>query len=180
MMSLVCSNCGREVETVSMQCALSITLNGETNKWECDMGRCGVISFDKFLCENCCINSSIMEIFYGFERLANDNEEFREELAALKTSVIQTTLVNPDLKYWVKFGNGEFKCGRGEIEGATVNVNCSQEVLSKILAGNSTAFSEFLQGNLKLEGDLQYAVVFFDLLGLAAEINNEKVMLYNE
>jgi putative sterol carrier protein len=163
-----------------MQCAQSITLNGENNKWECDMGRCGVVSFDKFLCDNCCINSSIMEIFYGFERLAKDNEEFHEELDALKTSIIQTTLTNPDFKYWVKFGNGEFKCGKGEIDGATINVNCPQEVISKILAGDSSAFSEFLQGNLKLEGDLQYAVVYFDLLGLAAEIINGEVVQYNE
>ncbi|GAG64885.1 unnamed protein product, partial [marine sediment metagenome] len=34
-MSLVCSNCGRKIETVSLQCSQSITFNIETNKWEC-------------------------------------------------------------------------------------------------------------------------------------------------
>ncbi|MFX0081058.1 MAG: SCP2 sterol-binding domain-containing protein [Candidatus Hodarchaeota archaeon] len=179
-MSLVCTNCGRKIETVPLQCGQSITINNETNKWECDMGRCGIISFDKFLCENCCINSSIMEVFYGFERLSEENLEFREELDALKLNVVQTTLGDPDFKYWVKFGNGEFKCGKGEIEGATINVNCSNKVMSDILAGNKFVFREFLEGNLKIEGDLQYAVVYFDLLGLAAEINNEEVVLYNE
>ena len=179
-MSLVCSNCGREIETVSQQCSQNITINIETNKWECDMGRCGVVSFDKFLCDNCCINSSIMEIFIGFTRLSEENSEFREELDALKTSVVQTTLNNPDFKYWVIFGNGKFTTGKGEIEGATVNINCSQEVMSGILAGNKFVFSEYMQGTLKIKGDLQYAHVYLDLLGLAAEINNEEVVLYNE
>jgi putative sterol carrier protein len=121
-----------------------------------------------------------MEVFYGFESLSEENVEFREELNALKSSVVQTTLNDPDLKYWVKFGDGKFKCGKGVIEGPTINITCPQNVMSDILAGETTAFSEFLQGNLKLEGDLQYAVVYFDLLGLAAEINNEEALLYNE
>jgi len=179
-MSLVCSNCGRKIETISLQCSQSITFNIETNKWECDMGRCGVVSFDKFLCDNCCINSSIMEIFLGFTRLSEENSEFREELDALKTSVVQTTLDNPDFKYWVKFGGGKFICGKGDIDGATINVNCSQNVMRDILAGRKSVFSEFVKGNLKIEGDLQYSLVYFDLLGLAAEINNEEVMIYNE
>ena len=99
---------------------------------------------------------------------------------ALKLNTVQTTLSNPDFKYWVKFGDGKFKCGKGEIEGANINVTCSQKVMSDFLAGNKFIFSEFLDGKIKISGDLQYAVVYFDLLGLAAEINNEGVVLYNE
>ncbi|GAH28789.1 unnamed protein product, partial [marine sediment metagenome] len=39
---------------------------------------------DEFLCENCCINSSILEIFRGFERLSEENQELHEELDELK------------------------------------------------------------------------------------------------
>lgn len=179
-MSLVCSNCGKKIETVPIQCGHSITINSDTNKWECDMGRCGVVSFDNFLCENCCINSSIMEIFKRFENLSEENLEFHEELDALKLNTVQTTLSDPDFKYWVKFGNGIFKCGKGEIESPTINVTCSQKVMSDFLVGNYSIFREFFNGNIKIEGDLQYAVVYFDLLGLAAEIMNEGVLLYNE
>lgn len=179
-MSLVCSNCGRKIETVSLQCGHSITLNSDTNKWECDMGRCGVVSFDNFLCENCCINSSIIEIYNRFESLSEKNVEFHEELEALKLNTIQTTLTDPDFKYWVKFGGGVFKCGKGEIESPTINVICSQKVMRDFLVGNYSIFREFFNGNIKIEGDLQYAVVYFDLLGLAAEIMNEGVLLYNE
>ncbi|MHA2398862.1 MAG: SCP2 sterol-binding domain-containing protein [Promethearchaeota archaeon] len=179
-MSLKCSNCGKIVETVPLQCAQSISLNGETNRWECDMGNCGIISFDKFLCENCCINSSILKIFQDFQKLSADNLEFQEELDELDATIVQTKLINPEFAYWVEFGGGKFNVGKGETDGANVNVDCSQEIMSEILAGRTTAFSEFLQGKLSLQGNLQYAVVYFDLLNLAAEIKNDVGVIINE
>jgi putative sterol carrier protein len=158
----------------------NISVNSETNKWECDMGRCGVISFDNFLCENCCINSSILEIFYGFERLSEENLEFQEELQELKPNLVQIKLENPDFTYWVEFGSGKFKVGKGEIEGATINIKSSQDVWSDIITGRRIAFSEFFNGNLKIEGNLQYAVVYLDLLDLASEISQEMEVVYNE
>jgi len=40
-----------------------------------------------------------MEIFYGFERLSEENLEFRQELDDLKTNIVQTKLENPDFAY---------------------------------------------------------------------------------
>ena len=179
-MSLECTNCGRIIETLPLQCGQSMTLNSETNKWECDMGNCGVITFDKFLCENCCINSSILKIYNGFEQLSAENQEFREELDALKANIVQTRLSDPDFAYWVEFGDGKFKSEKGEIEGATINVKSSQKVMSEILAGSTNVFREFVKGNISIQGDLQYGVVYFNLLTLATEIINEVGVGFNE
>lgn len=54
-MDLKCSRCGKKIETLPLRCGYSINMNYETNQMECDMGEYGIISFDKFLCENCCI-----------------------------------------------------------------------------------------------------------------------------
>jgi len=121
-----------------------------------------------------------MEVFYGFERLSEENLEFRQELDELKTNIVQIKLENPDFAYWVEFGNGKFKVGKGEISGATINIKCSQEVWSDILAGRKVSFIEFFKGNLKIEGDLQYAVLYLDLIELASEINQEIEVAYNE
>lgn len=179
-MSLICSNCGRKVETIPLRCAHSITMNTETNQMECDMGRCGVITFDNFLCENCCINKSILQIYYNYKNLSLENQEFYDELKELKQNIIQTKLSNPDFTYWVEFGNGVFKYGKGENNKANIYITCPQEVMIKILTDKTSVFNEFLSGNIKVEGDLQYVVVYFDLLGLASEINNERVSIYNE
>jgi putative sterol carrier protein len=121
-----------------------------------------------------------MKIFQGFERLSEENLEFRQELDELKTNIVQIKLENPDFAYWVEFGNGKFKFGKGEISGATIDIKCSQKVWCDILAGRKVSFSEFFSGNLKIEGDLQYAVVYLDLLELASEINQEVGGVYNE
>ena len=124
--------------------------------------------------------SRIMEIFYGFERLSEENLEFRQELDELKTNIVQTKLDNPDFAYCVEFGNGKFKVGKGETSDATLNIKCSSEIWSDILAGRKDSYSEFFKSNLKIEGDLQYAVVYLDLLELASEINQEVEVVYNE
>ena len=179
-MGLECNKCGMQIETVPLQCGLSMNINTETNQWECDMGKCGVISFDEFLCEKCCINSSILEIFYGFERLSKENLEFREELEELKTTFVQINLENPDFTYWVEFGNGKFEVGKGEISIATIDIQCSQEVWKNILSGKTVSFIELFNNTLKIEGDRQYAFLYLDLLELALEINQEVEVVYNE
>ena len=52
--------------------------------------------------------------------------------------------------------------------------------MTNILMGNADALSEFVNGNIKVEGDLQYGVVYFDLLKLMLDINKEVVSVYNE
>ena len=114
-----------------------------------------------------------MNIAKSIEYLSVNNEEFNNELGAFKENIVQTKLNDSNFSYWVKFGEGEFKCGKGEIDGASIIVSCPQETMNQLLSGNTDAFSEFLGGNLKIEGDLQYAVVYFDLIKLASEINTE-------
>jgi len=137
------------------------------------MEDCGMISFDEFLCNSCCTNKNIMKINKSIERLSVENDEFNEEIGLFKRQVVQHKLFNSDFKYWVEFGGGEFKFGKGEIDGATIMVSSPQKTMNQILSGNLDFFKEFFNGNLKIEGDLQYAVVYFDLLKLALEINKE-------
>jgi hypothetical protein len=172
-LSLVCNSCGRVVETLPIQCGYSITINKETNQWECNMKNCGTIKFSDFICESCCTNKKIMSIAKSIEHLSVKNDEFADELGVFKKNIVQTNLSDSNFNYWVKFGEGEFKCGKGEIDHANIKVSSSQETMDQLLSGNTDAFKEFIGGNLKIEGDLQYAVVYFDLLRLAFEINSE-------
>ena len=178
--TLICSSCGRKVETLPLKCGYSITMNTETNQMECNMGSCGIITFDQFLCENCCINQSIMKIFRNYGSLPVENQEFHEELNELKQTIVQTKLSKPDFTYWVEFGNGVFKCGKGENSKANIHISCPQEVMTRILMGHAPSLSEILRDDVNIDGNLQYAVVYFDLLNLALEINNEKGSLHNE
>ncbi len=172
-MSLLCSSCGRTIEPLPLGCGHSININSETNQWECTMGNCGSVTLENFLCENCCINKSILNIYNNYELLSVENEEFRLELDLLKRKVVQMSIPDTGFKYWVTFGEGKFNYGKGEVEEADIFVTSSHEILNGILNGELDAKTEYLSGNIKLEGDLQFIVVYFDLLNLALEINGE-------
>jgi len=172
-MSLKCSRCGKISETLPLQCGYNITINNETNQWECYMENCGTVLLSEFICENCCINENIMKANKALEELVIKSDEFNQELGYFKKNIVQTELSNLDFKYWVIFGEGEFKYGKGEIEGANIFINCSQKIMNQILLGNIEPFNEFLNGNIKIGGDIQHAVVYFDLIKLGLEIKRE-------
>ena len=172
-MSLVCSSCGRKIEPLPLECGHSININNETNQWECTMGDCGSVTLENFLCENCCINTSILNIFNSYKLLSVENEEFRLELDLLKRKIVQMNIPDTGFKFWVKFGEGKFNYGKGEIEGTEIFITSSHEIMNGILKGELDGKTEYLKGNIKLEGDLQFIVLYFDLLNLALEINGE-------
>ena len=172
-MSLECSSCGRTIEPLPLECGHNISINSETNQWECTMGNCGSVTLENFLCENCCINKSILNIFNNYELLSVENEEFRMELDLLEGKVVQMNVHDTGFKFWVKFGEGKFNYGKGEIEGADLFVTSGHKVMNGILNKELDAKTEYLSGNIKLEGDLQFIVLYFDLLNLALEIKRE-------
>ncbi|MFX0076947.1 MAG: SCP2 sterol-binding domain-containing protein [Candidatus Hermodarchaeota archaeon] len=173
-MSLICAGCGTEIETIPLQCAHNIYLNDETNQMECYMENCGTISINEFMCENCCARKIIMKLNKDVEQLALKNDEFKEELAYFKPKIFQGRVFNSDFTFWVEFGDGVYKYDKGMKDNPAFTVTCSHKTMLKVFNGQLEAFAEFLNGNLKIQGDLQYAVAFFDLLKLAAEISKEQ------
>ena len=172
-MSLICNDCGKKIETLPLECAHSISINSETNQWECYMENCGTISINEFICESCCTNRNIMKINKTIERLSLENEEFKEELTFFKKNIIQTKLTNSDFNMWVEFGNGGYLCDKGVKENPSALFICSQKTMNQILEGTVKPFDVFFSGDLKIEGDLQYSLVYFDLIKLALEISSE-------
>ena len=114
-----------------------------------------------------------MKLNKTIERLSSENEEFKEELAFFNKTVVQTNTPNSDFNFWVEFGNGTYLCDKGVKDNPLVTLTCSQKNMNQILEGRLEPFDEFFNGNLKIGGDLQYALVFFDIVKLASEIIKE-------
>jgi len=169
-MNLTCTGCGNEIETLPLPCAYSISKNNETNQMECYMENCGTISINEFVCESCCTKRNIMKLNKTIERLSSENEEFKEELGFFKNTTLQMQSPNSDFKFWVEFGSGVYLCDKGVKDNPLVTLTCPQKNMNQILEGKLEPFDEFFNGNLKIGGDLQYALVFFDIVKLASEI----------
>jgi predicted lipid carrier protein YhbT len=140
---------------------------------ECYMDNCGYISINEYICENCCIKRNIIELNKSYERLSLENEEFKQELSFFKKNIIQITTPDSDFNYWVEFGNGVYLCDMGRKNNASTIFTIPNKNMNLILEGKLEAFEEFFNGNLKIEGDLQYGIIFFDIVKLASEIMYE-------
>jgi len=114
-----------------------------------------------------------MKLNKGIERLSLENEEFKEELSFFNKKVFQGRIKDSDFNFWVEFGNGAYLCDKGEKSNPSFIVTCSRDTMNQIFEGKVEPFGAFLSGTLKIEGDLQYAVAFFDLLKLASDIIKE-------
>jgi len=114
-----------------------------------------------------------MKLNKTFERLSSENEEFKEELAFFDKNVIQINTPDSDFKFWVEFGNGAYLCDKGIKDNPQITFTIPKKSMNLILEGKISPYSEFFNGNLKIEGDRQYAIVYFDIIKLASEINKE-------
>lgn len=117
--------------------------------------------------------STIMKLNKKFERLSLDNEEFKEELSFFKKNVIQVNIPDSDFNFWIEFGNGVYLSEKGVKDNPPITFTIPKKNMNLILEGKLIWFGEFFNGNLKVEGDLQYTLVFFDIIKLALEITNE-------
>jgi hypothetical protein len=55
MADLVCTKCGKKIETVPKHCGSDMIFNEEKNQYECYMGpECGYISLEEYVCDSCC------------------------------------------------------------------------------------------------------------------------------
>ena len=114
-----------------------------------------------------------MKLSKTFERLSSENKEFKEELAFFEKNTIQINTPDSDFQFWVEFGNGVYLCDKGVKKNAPITFTIPKKNMSLILERKMEAFDEFFKGNLKIAGDLQYGIVFFDIVKLASEILNE-------
>ena len=114
-----------------------------------------------------------MKLNKTFERLSSENEEFKEELAFFDKKIIQINTPDSDFKFWVEFGNGVYLCDKGIKDEAPITFTIPKKSMNLILEGKLEAFDEFFSGNLKIAGDLQYGIIFFDIVKLASEIISE-------
>ncbi|TXT60775.1 MAG: hypothetical protein BAJALOKI2v1_80067 [Promethearchaeota archaeon] len=117
----------------------------------------------------------IVEFFNAFKQISKQNSEFQGELSQFPIQhSMQIFLSNPKSTIWVKFGDGTLDYGEGIIQEPDLILICSNKILYGILTNKLNALNEWEKGNIEVKGDMQYGVIFFDILKLAYEILKEE------
>ncbi|MEJ2251135.1 MAG: SCP2 sterol-binding domain-containing protein [Candidatus Lokiarchaeota archaeon] len=110
----------------------------------------------------------IMKMFELYEAIAEENEDLAEELEDMDI-VVQMIITDADKKYWVKAREGKFEYGEGEIDNPSFTFSATMEVGAGMLFGEVDATSAYMAGDITVEGNLQDAMAFQEIIELAME-----------
>ena len=114
--------------------------------------------------------SDALKTYEFLKQLAEENEEFKEELEDMDTIIVQIVVTDIDYKFWTKFGEGAVDYGEGASDDATVTMKASQDTFAGIVSGEVDGTSAYMSGDLVIEGNLQDAIAYGEIQGLAMEL----------
>lgn len=109
-------------------------------------------------------------LVYGFfVDLANENEEIQDEIADANVRV-QMVLTDAGKKFWLKVEDGKMSWGEGDIEDPTFTFSAVTKIGLGMLFGEVDATSAYMAGDITVEGNLQDAMFFQEIIELSIEI----------
>lgn len=117
--------------------------------------------------------SDSLKTYEFLKQLAEENEEFKEELEDIDLTVIQIVITDFDYKYWLKLGEGKLDYGEGEGEDPSVTMSATGATWAGMASGEIDGTSAYMSGDLVIEGNLQDAIAFGEITSLAQELGAE-------
>lgn len=113
--------------------------------------------------------NAIPVVWDFFVDLANENEEIQDEIADA-TVRVQMVLTDADNKYWLKVEEGKMTWGEGTVEDPTFTFSAVKKIGIGMLFGEVDATSAYMAGDITVEGNLQDAMFFQEIIELSMEI----------
>jgi len=114
--------------------------------------------------------SDALKTYEFVKQLAEENEELKEELEDIDIMVVQLVITDVNYKYWVKIGEGKLDYGEGEGEDPSVTMSATGATWAGLTSGEIDSTSAYMSGDLVIEGNLQDAIAYGEVLALAQEL----------
>jgi len=109
-------------------------------------------------------------LFNLYKEIIKENEEIQEELEDMDEMTIQNNFTDIDFKYWIKLGAGNFDVGEGEADEPSVTMSADSNTWSGLGSGDIEATSAYMAGDLAIEGNLQDAMAYGEILDLFRDV----------
>jgi len=114
-------------------------------------------------------------LMYEFvKQISIENEDLKEELEDMDIA-IQQILTDIDKKYWLTVKEGNLEFGEGDVDNPSFTMSSTLEVGAGILMGEVDATSAYMAGDITVEGNLQDAMAFQEIIELALEAYEDLV-----
>ncbi|NVM44567.1 MAG: SCP2 sterol-binding domain-containing protein [Candidatus Lokiarchaeota archaeon] len=113
--------------------------------------------------------SDALKLFEFVKQLAEENEDLKEELEDMDATLVQIAVTDINYKYWVKMGEGTVEYGEGEGEDPSVTMSATAATWAGMSSGEIDSTSAYMSGDLVIDGNLQDAIAFGEIQGIAME-----------
>jgi len=102
------------------------------------------------------------------KQVSKENDDLKEELEDMDI-VVQMVITDKDKKFWLKAQEGIVDAGEGDIDNPSFTFSAAFETAVGMLTGEVDATSAYMAGDITVEGNLQDAMAFQEILELAME-----------
>jgi putative sterol carrier protein len=116
--------------------------------------------------------SDALKMYEFAKQVAQENEDLKEELEDVDI-LVQIVQTDANYKYWVKMGGGKIDYGEGEADGQSVTLSATGVTWAGLSSGEIDSTSAYMSGDLQIEGNLQDAIAYGEILALAMESFDE-------
>jgi len=101
--------------------------------------------------------SDALKMYEFVKQMVGESEDLKEELTDV------------DFKYWVKLGEGKVDYGEGDGEDPSVTMSATGAIWAGLSSGEMDSTSAYMSGDLVIDGNLQDAIAYGEILAIAME-----------
>ena len=113
--------------------------------------------------------SDALKMYEFVKQMAEESEDLKEELEDIDAMAVQLVVTDVNYKYWVKLGDGKIDYGEGEADDPSVTMSATGATWAGLGSGELDSTSAYMSGDLVIEGNLQDAIAYGEVIGLAME-----------
>jgi putative sterol carrier protein len=113
--------------------------------------------------------SDALKMYEFVKQMAEESEDLKEELEDIDPMAVQLVVTDVNYKYWVKLGDGKIDYGEGEADDPSVTMSATGATWAGLSSGELDSTSAYMSGDLAIEGNLQDAIAYGEIVGLAME-----------
>ncbi|MBY9003185.1 MAG: SCP2 sterol-binding domain-containing protein [Candidatus Lokiarchaeota archaeon] len=113
--------------------------------------------------------SEAIKMFKLAKALATESEDMKDEIEDMKEIKVGFVVSDKDFQFGVTMGDGKIEITEGALSDPSVTLSTSMENWSGMLSGEVDATSLYMGGDLTIEGNLQDAIAFGEVLNIMQE-----------
>ncbi|TFF87634.1 MAG: SCP2 sterol-binding domain-containing protein [Promethearchaeota archaeon] len=129
----------------------------------------GNIEDVKKLIDDGAFEAENLPVFLGaLQELAGDSEDLEDELEDTEDVKIQFDVIDT-IKAWIKIEDHKLTAGEGEVDDPDVTLQMDEATGRGMFTGETDAASAYMQGDLKIVGEMAKAMKLRALIEIVAE-----------